>query len=144
MCTMLHMPMSASHEGLNISMIKSQTVYSDICGRNIYNYLCLLQVRQLNTSLDPKWRRYEVIYHSPMGTQGYYLPHVGTSLSDRLMQLNSFGESDWLVRGPLAAVESSCQCTVCVWYSKRWKNWVNRMQAIASLQHPTFLRFNLF
>lgn len=77
MCGMLHMPMSASHEGFNISMIKSQTVYSDICGRNIYNYLCLLQVRQLNTSLDPKWRIYDVIYHSPMGTQGYYVPHVG-------------------------------------------------------------------
>lgn len=51
--------------------------------------------------------------------------HVGPKCRDWPVFLNSFGEADWSVRDPLAAVGSSCQCSVCVWYGEQRRNWLD-------------------
>lgn len=63
-------------------------------------------------------------FTAPIRTQAYWTPHVGTPRCDWPPLLNSFGEPNWSVHDPLAAVGSSCQCTVCVWYSERRRNWL--------------------
>lgn len=112
--------------------------------RSIEQVVCLLN-SWLNASSDPKWRTCEVIYHCPIRTPEYYTPHVGTSHSDWPMLINSFRESDWFVQGPLSAVTSSCQCTVCVWYSKAveklGKSYASNWYVS---QRPAFQQLNLF
>lgn len=44
-------------------------------------------------------------------------PTWGMLFCDWSALLNSFGAPHWSEQGPLSAVGSSCQCTVCVWYS---------------------------
>lgn len=50
-------------------------------------------------------------------------PHVGALRRYWLPSRHSFGEPNWSVRDPLSAVGSSCQYSVCVWYSERRRNW---------------------